>query len=1616
MASGSEQALKRLIGRIASLAADGQRASRAARTEAFAKQYFRHVSPRDIRERDVADLAAIAVGQIALADQRMPGEARVAVYNPTRKTNGWTAERTAIAIINDDMPFLVDSVTSAVQGMGYAVHIVFHPIIQVVRDRKGRLKRIGEAGVGDPDILRESFMHVEITHRPEADHDRIRKDLQQVLDDVRHAVDDWRVMRHRMWTLIEELETGGTAGFSDDQIGQARGFLNWIHDNHFTFLGFRDYTFSGRNKATKARIEPRSGLGVLRDSRVRVFEAIDNDRSALPEIPVFERHRGLVMVTKTKSRATVHRRVHMDAIAVKRLDAKGRLIGQRLFVGLFTSSAYNRTPQEIPMLREKLDRAVLRAGFRPASHDGKALMNILENYPRDELFQVSDDDLFETAMGILHLQERQRVALFVRADDFERHMSCLVFVPRDRFNSDLRRQIGERLAERYNGRVSAFRVRFGDTPLARVHYIIGTRRGAVPTVDRAGLEAELAELARSWGDKLCDALVSTHGERAGLALHARFATAFGASYQHRYAAATGVEDVAMAEHVMAANDIGMNLYCPTGCAPHEIRFKLYHPDAPVLLSDALPMFEHMGFRVVEESPHEVVPQDAAGRRLMIHDFGLATRDGRTVDCRAIREHFHAAFHRVWHGEVESDGFNALVCRIGLTWRQVVVLRAYCRYLRQAGIPFSQTYMEQTLSRNPELACEIVRLFEVQFDPDGPKDRDTRAAAIRQACETALERVASADEDRILRRFLNAVASTLRTNYYQSTTEGAHKPCMSFKFDSHALDDLPLPRPLREIFVYSPRFEGVHLRFGLVSRGGLRWSDRPEDFRTEVLSLVKAQQVKNAVIVPVGSKGGFVLRQPPGEGGREAVLNEGIACYRLFISGLLDITDNIRGEGAGIVPPKRVVRRDADDPYLVVAADKGTATFSDIANSVSQAYGHWLGDAFASGGSQGYDHKGMGITARGAWECVKRHFREVGTDIQNEPFTTIGVGDMSGDVFGNGMLLSKHTRLVGAFNHLHVFIDPDPDAASAWKERKRLFDRGRSSWADYNPKRLSKGGAIFERRAKSLKLTPEIRALLGIDRDTITPNRLIAALLRARVDLLWFGGIGTYVKAERESSADAGDRANDAVRINGSEVCARVIGEGANLGVTQRGRIEYGLHGGRLNTDAIDNSAGVDCSDHEVNIKIVLDAEMQAGRLSARRRNGLLADMTDEVADLVLVDNYQQSQAISLAQRRGVEALDGQRRLMRDLERRGRLDRDVEFLPNDEELDERANRNIGLTRPELAVLLSYAKLWLYDEILASDVPDDPAMTADLIRYFPTPMREKYRKAILAHRLRREIIATRITNSLVNRTGEQFVHRFMERTGMAAADITRAYIIAREVYGVRPLWAAVEDLDNRVSAETQAAMLQDIHNLLERGTLWFLRNGNRGLAIDGHVGTYAAAVAKLGEGMDAALPERYAGDLERRAQPMVEAGVPASTATRLAGLVNMVPGCDLAGIAADSGANIRTVARAYFRLGAHFRLGRLRAAAEALGSEGHWQQLAVDALIEEIYGHQSALTRRVMAMSGARNDPEKALRQWLQDNGEAVSRAATMLDELWTSDMDDVSMIAVASRQLRAVYGP
>lgn len=1617
----SEQSRRdQALAKIVTHAHDHTNKSGRARAAIFLRQYYAHMALDELVSFEPDALAWLALHHLKLAHRRAPHMPLVNIYNPDKTDAPWRVGHTVVEIVADDVPFLLDSVSAEINCRGIAIHMALHPVVRVRRTAKGQIGEIGEIlepgilGV-DKDVQAESYIHLHIDEQPEARLGEIRDGLLDVLADVRQAVGDWHDMREELTNLVTEME-GFTQAVALDDVSEVRDFLRWVHDDHFTLLGFREYEFTGAGAKARVSVAKGSGLGVLKDPKRIAFQELRDLAKMPPEVRAFIARPDLLMITKTDARSRVHRPVPMDSIGVKRLDAKGRVVGQRIFVGLFTAGAYNKSARDIPLLRRKIQNTFAAAALPLSSHDGKALLNILETFPRDELFQISGKQLLQTSLGILRLQDRQRVALFVRKDDFERFFSCLIYVPRDRYTTDLRRKFQAVLEEGFSGVVTAHYAQLGEQALARLHVVVKTAPGQTPAFDVQALEARLADLARSWGDRLGRVLIDTHGEREGMRLLDSYQDAFGRGYEDRFSAGETLDDIKKIEMTYVFGRLGLHLYELNAPEGPPLRFKIYHPHHPVALSDVLPMLEDLGLRVMEELPFRVRPKDK-DYKIVMHDFGLEPHGpipGRLDD---VRHRFHEAFDHIWAGEMESDGLNALILMAGLDWREVTVLRAYTKYLRQAGIAFSEDYMARTLNENASIARAIVDLFKTRFalmSTHGERTKAQRTAArLTGKLYDMLDAVSSADQDLILRRYINLVNTTLRTNFHQSDDDGEPKTWLSFKLSSGDVEGLPLPRPKFEIFVYAPEVEGVHLRFGNVARGGLRWSDRREDFRTEILGLVKAQQVKNAVIVPVGSKGGFVVKRQPAPGAsREAVLESGIACYKMFIRGLLDLTDNLDAKGR-VLPPQDVTRLDDDDPYLVVAADKGTATFSDIANGVSAEYGFWLGDAFASGGSVGYDHKKMGITARGGWESVKRHFRELGVDTQSEDFSVAGVGDMSGDVFGNGMLLSPHIKLIAAFNHMHIFLDPAPDAAKSFKERQRLFNLPRSGWNDYNAKLISRGGGVFDRRAKTLDLSKEVQALLGIEQARLSPAEVVKLILKLEVDLMWFGGIGTYIKGGQESHVDAGDRTNDAVRVDAKDVRARVIGEGANLGVTQRARVEYALGGGRMNTDAIDNSAGVDCSDHEVNIKILLDAQVQQKKLTARARNALLERMTDEVGKLVLWDNYEQTQAISLIYARGTDWLDHQMRLMRMLEKTGRLNRQVEFLPDDEQLTERAVGGQGLTRPEIAVLMSYSKIWLFDELLASDLPDDPFLTRDLTRYFPTALRKKYADGISKHRLRREIVATRVTNSLINRVGGTFVTQIMEKTGMKPSEIARAFIVAREIFGVRVLWAAIEGLDNKVPAYAQTAMLSDINRLLERVTIWFLRCAQQPLALAATVESFEAGVAQLARGLGQTLPPHYQHDMQRRGDVYIKDGVPKDIALAIAGLINLAAATDIVTLAARRKFDPTAVAKLYFAVGSRFRLGRLRAAGEMLDGESHWQKLAVSALTEELYAHQYQLTENVLQMCKGAIEPARAIEQWIGANKPAVDRAEQLLAELWAGDIGDISMIAVASRALKSL---
>ncbi|MGE0311890.1 MAG: NAD-glutamate dehydrogenase [Lautropia sp.] len=1556
-------------------------AAQVAQASTFVRLYYANVAPEDLAERAIDDLYGAALSHWHFARSFERGAPKLRVYNPRTDEHGWQSTHTVIEIVNDDMPFLVDSITMEVNRQGMTMHLIVHPVLRVRRDAQHRLVGIGPwRGEGEGEL--ESLIHVEVDRRSDpATLAVLRDGLLGILANVRAAVRDWQPMRERVLGIVSHLETDPPPG-APETVAEDLAFLRWLCAGHFTFLGYREYDLVVDDDGSDMlRVVDGSGLGILGERATHDATAAESGPTAQgaegPQPPVSAsfaslppavraraREPNLLVLTKSTNRATVHRPGYLDYVGIKRFDRDGAVVGECRVVGLYASSAYSERPGEIPILRRKVAAVAARTSFLPSSHAAKAFATILEQYPRDELFQIGEDELLGIASGILRLGERQRTRLFVRHDAFGRFVSCLIYVPRENYNTDLRARIQALLLEAYDGTASEFSVQFSDSPLARLWLVVRTRPGTRPEVDEQALERRIGQISRRWDDELRDALLEAWGEERGNALYARYANGFAAGYRDAHSPRMAVRDI---EHMETLGEapLAMSLYLPLEAPPGRMRFKLFRAGELAPLSHSLPMLEHMGVVVHDEFPYEV--RRADGTTVWVDDFGVAVPGGEDIDIDRLRAPFQQAFLRTWLGHNESDGFNRLVMLAGIDWRSVVVLRAYARTMRQAGSTFSQAYIEQTLASQPAITAMLVALFATRFDPAiGIGDvgehgaRATAQATQVAAIEKALDDVSNLDEDRILRQFLALILATLRTNFHQRDARGDPKPVLSFKFDPAKIPGLPEPRPLFEIFVYSPRVEGVHLRGGRVARGGLRWSDRMEDYRTEVLGLAKAQQVKNAVIVPVGSKGGFVLKRPPPPGDRDALMREAVACYQAFLRGLLDLTDNLV-QGA-IVPPPDLVRHDPDDAYLVVAADKGTATFSDIANGVAAEYGFWLGDAFASGGSAGYDHKKMGITARGAWESVKRHFRTLGLDTQTQDFTVIGVGDMSGDVFGNGMLLSRHIRLVAAFDHRHVFIDPEPDAATGFAERERLFALPRSSWADYDPKLISEGGGVWPRTAKSITLSAKARAALGIDptraSSRFTPNELMHAILAAPADLFYNGGIGTYVKASTESHADCGDRANDPIRVDASELRVKVVGEGGNLGCTQRGRIEFAAAGGLICTDAIDNSAGVDCSDHEVNIKILLDAVVAEGELTTRQRNRLLAEMTDEVAALVLRDNVYQNQVLAVSRARAPELLDEQVRFMRSLVATGRLNRRVEFLPSDEAIAERRQARAGLTTPELAVLLAYAKMALFDEVLDSDLPGDPHVAGALAEYFPQRLGARFAAQMHRHPLRREIIATHVVNEMVNRVGPSFVHRLREETGAASPEIVRAWLCVREIFALPSLWQESEALDHRVPVQTQDGIVVAGVRLMARATVWLVRHR---LALRSPAATierFAPGVAAVGAGLQGWLSEPELAAVDAGAAALVAQGVPAPLAQRVSRLDAQAAALDIVEVALEQRSKVETVAGVYFGVGGELDLGWLSQQIDALPAETHWQAMAKVAMRDELSSLARELTRSVL----------------------------------------------------------
>ena len=1553
----------------------------------FFDALFSGAASEDVTRNNATGLAALARMALAEAERHEPGRIEVSLR---QGENAQDPECIVIAV-NDDRPFLFDTALAAAVASGARIRAAFHPIVEMSGKNLSVIVLVVDAS------LNESMAKTLI------------ENLNSSLTQGRDAVRDWKAMMDRLKEARDGLAAHPPKG--DDDTSEDLAFLDWLGDNHFTFLGARDYALHPDGEFGRLDPVPGSGLGALSDEAARVVRQSAERPALTAEARTYLDQPEPLIVTKSNARSLVHRRAHMDYVGVKTFDAEGHFNGERRFVGLFTSSAYSLSTRDMPLLRTKCAAVMKRAGFAPASHDGKALAHILDTFPRDELFQISEDELFETSMGILRLGGRPKVKLFLRFDRFDRFVSALVFAPRDHVTAGLREKIHAILARALDGRMSAAIPAIDDeSTLVRIHYIIGRNLGPRPRVDIRGLEQQIANAIKTWDDAFLEALSARHGRAEGLRrLNARGAQ-FTAGYRGVFSPAEAAADLDILENLASRQSelkVEARAYREANDAHSALRLKLYVLGEVLPLSVSLPIFENLGLKVIAEDAYAVhfKRDDGWTEEAAVLDFQMERADGEAAGLEDIKNPLQNVFHAVLGGTAESDGFNRLVIAAGLDWRDVVILRMVAKFLRQAAFPFSQDYMEQALARNPEIAALLTGLFHARLDPESHAEAD--AMRLAESIETALREVPSLDDDRIIRRFRNVIANIMRTNYYQ---EGAS--AIAIKLDSGKLDELPAPRPWREIFVYSPQMEGVHLRFGKVARGGIRWSDRREDFRTEILGLVKAQQVKNAVIVPVGAKGGFFPKTMAANPTRDQFMSVGVAAYKMLINALLDVTDNLKPDGQ-VVPPPKVVRHDEDDPYLVVAADKGTATFSDIANGIAEDRGFWLGDAFASGGSHGYDHKKMGITARGAWEAVKRHFREMGRDIQNEDLTVVGVGDMSGDVFGNGMLLSRHIKLVAAFDHRHIFLDPNPDVTKSFIERKRMFDLPRSSWDDYNRDMLGAGGGIFARSLKEIPLTPEVQALIGTKDAKLSPMALITALIKAKVDLLWFGGIGTFVKAASQSNLEVGDRANDAVRINGTEVGAKVVGEGANLGVTQLGRIEYARAGGRIDTDAVDNSAGVDTSDHEVNLKILLSGPYRRGEIDGPRRDAILAGMTDEIASLVLADNYDQTLALSVAEAAAPRDIDAGARYMRVLEAEGKLDRAVEFLPGDADIQKLENDKKGFTRPELAVLMAYAKLDLDAEILESRLPDDSAFASTLAAYFPKQAATSFAAELPQHRLKREIISTTLANRIVNLAGPVYVARMKEMSGASGAEVARAFAMAEGAFGLEALKSRIDALDGKTAAQAQIALYTEIAEILRRLGLWFLSHVSAKEDLASCIALYRTGIETLRAGHSQFISAEQKSELEARIARLAAPGVPDELSRDIALLPLLGVAPEIAQLARATSHNTATVAALYFGVGAKLGLDRLRLLAARIAASEHWDRLAIRRLVDDLFAAQRALSQNLVAkLTGAATpqDALDALQNWATSQADALDRTKGFLAALETTGEISIAKLTLANSQI------
>ncbi len=1572
--------------------------------ETFIRCFFEFNPASFLQTFSTEELGAFVKESYLFLKKRKRGSQQVRIYNPSLEKNGFAKEYTVIEMINDDMPFLVDSISEELNRHGLAIHYLTHPVIDVTRDKSGEIISLDRASRDEKSKNAESLIHFQISYiAEEKQRISLKDDLLHILKCVKCIVDDWQKMLSHITPLqdyltnVQDFNPKKNKSFDDD-VAEVQQFVSWLTNGNFIFLGTAKETLKG----SKFSIDKDAKFGLFATQEIWIPN-LSKSNGTIDSIL------DTVHITKSSEKSPVHRSAHMDLISIQIVDKKGKPVEILHILGLFTSIVYYQSAQRIPLLRHKINLIRKKSGFPASGHSGKALIAILEDFPRDELFQSPIDEIFETALGIVTLTTTPKVKLFVRRDESERFISCLVFIPRDRMSTALRKKIENILATELNGTISNHYTQISDSNLARLQIIVKTVPGKIANYDLQSIEKRIESVSKIWNDDLFNFLVKKLGEKDGISVYGRYKDSFSLSYTNRFSSQDAYYDILKIDEILQSGKIAFDLYEATQeTDKNAFHLKIYNPKVQISLSKIMPILDNLGATVIDEHTYQVSPKGEKDS-IWIHRFRFVIASSRP-NLKDIKDNFEQALSQIWSEKVQNDKINELIILANINCRQAVLLRTYIKYLQQIRFSYSQIYVQEALACHPRTVKLLVQLFYTKFDPEFKGNRQNEVKKISGEIEKILGTVSNLAEDRVIRALLEVINATWRTNFFQKTLDNDFKEYISIKINSASISFMPKPKPYTEIYVYSPRVSGIHLRGGKVARGGLRWSDRREDFRTEVLGLMKAQMTKNAVIIPVGSKGGFVVKKVPSDAGRDALLKEGIECYKIFLRGLLDITDNL--VGGKIKPPVDVVRYDLDDPYLVVAADKGTATFSDIANSVAAEYNFWLGDAFASGGSVGYDHKKMGITARGAWISVERHFKDIGIDTSKDNFTAVGIGDMSGDVFGNGLLRSEHTKLVAAFNHMHIFIDPNPDAKKSFAERLRLFNLPRSTWNDYDKKLISKGGGVFERNAKSISISKEAQKLLDVSKPIFTPDELIQAILKAPIDLLWNGGIGTYVKAKTESNESVGDKTNDALRVNGEELRFKVVGEGGNLGFTQLGRIEYAEKGGRLNTDAVDNSAGVDCSDHEVNIKIALNSAVSAKKFSLAERNTLLEQMTDEVAELVLSDNKLQTQFISIARHQANDIIEGHARAIDSLEEEGLLDRKIEFLPSKEEILRRHAQGKGLTRPEISVLMAYSKISLFDALLKSKLPDDSHYLQDLESYFPKKMRIKFAKEIHNHPLRREIIATSIANSVINRIGIKMYFLLKESTGMEACDIARAYTAVRDCYNLKEIWDNIESLNNEVPSKVQIDLFLAVRDLIEVAIFWLLNHFKNLGTLSDLVGELRSDLQKLTTLLPSVLSPVNKKAYEATLQYYKANKVPDSLAKSVSSLQFMVSGLNIVQEAKKNKLDIETVAKIYFQVSDELQLHWLNEQLNNSTTSSYWQQTSIKTLIDDIFTQQKRITSSILKASKSKKG-KADLKLWLQDNHKQVGRYLKFISDLKASDQLDFAMILVAVGKLKEI---